>query len=110
MNFYIGDSIELINPKDDNVEICDELLEYIYKISSEISISMGALCELDPYDDAVISEEHIIEIIDICDYLILSGYMNNYNDVDEAIEEIYKLKAMAEQALSMEKCMVSIGD
>ena len=40
MNFYIGNSIDEINEQDVNVEFCDELIDFIYKMSGQVSFDM----------------------------------------------------------------------
>ena len=41
MNFYIGNSIDEINEQDVNVEFCDELIDFIYKMSGQVSFDMS---------------------------------------------------------------------
>ena len=40
MNFYIGNSIDEINEQDVNVEFCDELIDFIYKMSGQVSFDI----------------------------------------------------------------------
>ena len=40
MNFYIGNSIEDIDEQDLNVEFSDELIDFIYKLSKQVSFDM----------------------------------------------------------------------
>lgn len=37
MNFYIGDSIDGIDEEEVNVEFSDELIDFIYKMSGQVS-------------------------------------------------------------------------
>lgn len=56
MNFYIGNSIDEINEQDVNVEFCDELIDFIYKMSGQVSFDMSKLYQIDPYDDVEVSK------------------------------------------------------
>ena len=51
MNVYIGNSIDEINEQDVNVEFCDELIDFIYKMSGKVYFDMSKLYQIDPYDD-----------------------------------------------------------
>ena len=55
MNFYIGNSIDEIDEQDVNVEFCDELIDFIYKMSGQVSFDMSKLYQIDPYDDVTSS-------------------------------------------------------
>ena len=46
MNFYIGNSIDEINEQDVNVEFCDELIDFIYKMSGQVSFDMSKLYQI----------------------------------------------------------------
>ena len=61
MNFYIGNSIDEINEQDVNVEFCDELIDFIYKMSGQVSFDMSKLYQIDPYDDVEVSKNDLFQ-------------------------------------------------
>lgn len=63
MNFYIGNSIDEIDEQDVNVEFSDELIDFIYKMSGQVSFHMSKLYEINPYDDVEISKNDLSQII-----------------------------------------------
>ena len=62
MNFYIGNSIDEINEQDVNVEFCDELIDFIYKMSGQVSFDMSKLYQIDPYDDVEVSKNDLFQV------------------------------------------------
>ena len=83
MNFYIGNSIDEINEQDVNVEFCDELIDFIYKMSGQVSFDMSKLYQIDPYDDVEVSKNDLFQIAEICKYILDTALLQNYEEPDE---------------------------
>ncbi len=114
MNFYIGNSVKIIqqNYNAYNVRFDAELCEHIYQKSKNIPFSMQKLFDIDPYNDVVIPKNDLPEIIDICDYILSSDMIKDYEyeEPEEGMEEVRSLKRIAEEALANDCGLVSIGD
>lgn len=110
MNFYIGNSIHEINVRDENIEFSDELIGFIYKVDKQVLFGMNKLYDIDPYGDVEISKEDLQDIIKICNYLLNSSLIHDYNDETEGIESLKNLIDIAQEALRRNSGLVSIGD
>ena len=110
MNFYIGNFIDEVNIQDSNVEFNDELIDYIYKLNSQVSFDMSKLCEINPYDDIIISVNDLSEIIKICNYILDEFLLQNYKEQDEGNQMLEALIELAKEAISRNMGLVSIGD
>ncbi|WP_252216786.1 MULTISPECIES: hypothetical protein [unclassified Clostridium] len=108
MNFYIAKSIDGVNEGDNNVEIEDELLEYLYSLKKQVPFTM--LYSIDPYNDVVIEEETITDIIKMCKYILEMRLLDKYEDVDDAREALNNLVEIGERAIQEKKKLLSIGD
>ena len=93
MNFYIGNSIDEINEQDVNVEFCDELIDFIYKMSGQVSFDMSKLYQIDPYDDVEVSKNDLFQIAEICKYILDTALLQNYEEPDEEPVEMYDFAA-----------------
>ncbi len=109
MNFYIGDSINAINPNDKNVGISDDLLEFLYDNRHIFSNGYFFLQEIDPFDDVVIGKTQIALLLEMCNTIIRSKLLNDYADEEEA-NSITELKDLVQEAIKQNKSMVSIGE
>lgn len=110
MNFYIGNSINEIDNQDVNVEFSDELIDFIYKLSKQVSFDMSKLYEINPYDDAVVSVNDLSQIIEICNYILDASLLQNYEEPDEGNQMMEDLVKIARKAISKNVGLVSIGD
>lgn len=110
MNFYIGNSIEDIDEQDLNVEFSDELIDFIYKLSKQVSFDMRKLYEIDPYEDVEVSKDDISEIVEICNYILDTLLIQNYKEPDEGKQMLQDLVEIAQKALSNGSGLISIGD
>ena len=110
MNFYIGNSIEEIFVEDDNVEINDELLEFIYKLKDIIPSDLNKFYQIDPYRDAVLNKDEVEGIIELCIFILNKQLLNGYREKEDAINVLDKLIFWGRNAIYHEKGMVSIGD
>ena len=99
MNFYIGNSIEDIDEQDLNVEFSDELIDFIYKLSKQVSFDMRKLYEIDPYEDVEVSKDDISEIVEICNYILDTLLIQNYKEPDEGKQMLQDLVEIAQKAL-----------
>jgi len=110
MNFYIGNSIDEINEQDVNVEFCDELIDFIYKMSRQASFDMSKLYQIDPYDDVEISKNDLSQIAEICKYILDTAWLENYEEPDEGRQMLQDLLEITQTAISRDLGLVSIGD
>ena len=110
MNFYIGNSVKDINLNNKNIEFSDELIEYIYNSRDKVLFDMSKLYDIDPYDDVVILADDIQLIINTCKSILVSTILKDARESEIWNIMLNELINMAQQALSMETGIVSIGD
>nr|WP_296109150.1 hypothetical protein [uncultured Terrisporobacter sp.] len=110
MNFYIGNSVKDINLNNKNIEFSDELIEYIYNSRDKVLFDMSKLYDIDPYDDVVILADDIQLIINTCKSILVSTILKDVRESEIWTIMLNELINMAQQALSMETGIVSIGD
>lgn len=110
MNIYIGNAINEIDEQDENVEFNDELINFIYKLSKQVSLDMSKLYGIDPYDDVEVSKNDLSQIIEICNYLLDASLLENYEDSDEGNQMLQDLVKIAKRAVAKGSGLVSIGD
>lgn len=110
MNFYIGNSIEKIDEQDSNVEISDELINFVYKLDGQGAFDMHQLYEINPYDDVEISINDLPQIIEICKYILNAELLQDYEEPNEGNQMLQDLVEIAEKAMSKNFGLVSIGD
>ena len=110
MNFYIGNSVKDINLNNKNIEFSDELIGYIYSSRDEVLFDMSKLYDIDPYDDVVILADDIQLIINTCKSILVSTILKDARESEIWTIMLNELINMAQQALSMETGIVSIGD
>lgn len=110
MNFYIGNSINEIDEQDVNVEFSDELINFIYKMREQVSFDMSKLYEIDPYDDVEVSKNDLSQIIEICNYILNTSLLQNYEELEEGNQMLQDLVEIAQKAMSRGLGLISIGD
>ena len=110
MNFYIGNFVKDINLNNKNIEFSDELIEYIYNSRDKVLFDMSKLYDIDPYDDVVILADDIQLIINTCKSILVSTILKDARESEIWTIMLNELINMAQQALSMETGIVSIGD
>ena len=110
MNFYIGNSVKDINLNNKTIEFSDELIEYIYNSRDKVLFDMSKLYDIDPYDDVVILADDIQLIINTCKSILVSTILKDARESEIWTIMLNELINMAQQALSMETGIVSIGD
>ena len=106
----IGNSIDEINEQDINVEFCDELIDFIYKISGQVSFDMGKLYQISPYDDVEIPKKDLFQMAEICRYILDTALLQNYEEPDEGRRMLQNLLEIIQKAMSGDLGLVSIGD
>ena len=94
----------------ENIEFSDELIGYIYSSRDEVLFDMSKLYDIDPYDDVVILADDIQLIINTCKSILVSTILKDVRESEIWTIMLNGLINMAQQALSMETGIVSIGD
>ena len=94
----------------ENIEFSDELIGYIYSSRDKVLFDMSKLYDIDPYDDVVILADDIQLIINTCKSILVSTILKDARESEIWTIMLNELINMAQQALSMETGIVSIGD
>ena len=94
----------------ENIKFSDELIGYIYSSRDEVLFDMSKLYDIDPYDDVVILADDIQLIINTCKSILVSTILKDVRESEIWTIMLNELINMAQQALSMETGIVSIGD
>ena len=110
MNFYIGNSIDEIDEQDVSVEFSDELIDFIYKMSGQVSFDMSKLYKIDPYDDVEVSKNDLPQIVEICKSILDSALLQDYEEPDEGRQMLQDLLEIIKKATTRELGLVSIGE
>ena len=110
MNFYIGNSIDEIDEQDVSVEFSDELIDFIYKMSGQVSFDMSKLYKIDPYDDVEVSKNDLPQIVEICKSILDSALLQDYEEPDEGRQMLQDLLEIIQKAMTRDCGLVSIGD
>jgi hypothetical protein len=108
MNFYIGNSIEQINVNDKNVELNDEMVEYLYSLKKMIPYE--SFFALDLYSDTVVKEKELMDIINMCAFLIDEHILNDYYEREDIISAIGDLNDLCCNAIKQREKVIAIGD
>lgn len=108
MNFYVGNSFEQLNVNEINVELDDEMVEYLYSIKEKIPYVM--FFSLDPYSDTVVEKEDISDIILMCEYVLKEQVLNDYSERDHLTFSIKELNDLCCKAIKQCKKILVIGD
>ena len=109
MNFYIGNSFEDLKITDRNIEICDDLLEFLYKNNYIVDSKKFVLNEIHPYDDTVIDNSKLQQWLAMCNSIVSSKILEQYEDLDEA-GNIEELIILIKEALKNDLNLIIIGD
>ena len=110
MNFYIGNSIDEIDEQDVSVEFSDELIDFIYKMSGQVSFDMSKLYKIDPYDDVEVSKNDLPQIVEICKSILDSALLQDYEEPDEGRQMLQDLLEIIKKATTRELGLVLIGE
>lgn len=109
MNFYIGNTIEDLKINDRNVEFSDDLLEYLKKNERIFGLEEFVLQEIDPYDDTVIDNSELQQWLSMCDSIVSSNILEQYEDLDET-KNVEELIVLINEALNNNLNLIVIGD
>lgn len=109
MNFYIGNTIEDLKINDRNVEFSDDLLEYLNKNKRIFGLEEFVLQEIDPYDDTVIENSQLQQWLSMCDSIVSSNILEQYEDLDET-RSVEELIVLINEALNNNLNLIVIGD
>ena len=109
MNYYIGDSINDINPNDKNVGISDDLLVFLHNNRHIFCNESFFFQEIDLYDDSVIGKAQLVSLLEMCNTILQSKVLNDYADEEDA-KSITELKCLVQEAIKQNKSIVSIGE
>lgn len=109
MNFYIGNTIEDLKINDRNVEFSDDLLEYLNKNKRIFGLEEFVLQEIDPYDDTVIDNSELQQWLSMCDSIVSSNILEQYEDLDET-RNVEELIVLINEALNNNLNLIVIGD
>ena len=110
MNFYIGNSIDKISEQNDNVEFSDDLINFIYKLRKKVPCDMSKLYGINPYSDVEIPKSDLFQIIEICEYILNTSLLQDYEDAEEGNQMLRDLVKISEKAISKDLGLISIGD
>lgn len=108
MNFYIGNSMEKLKENDENVELDDEMIEYLYSVRE--TIPFISFFKIDPYSDMVVEKEDIIDIISMCEYVLEEQMLSDYEEYEDIRLAISELNILGRNALKKGEKMIVIGD
>lgn len=108
MNFYIGSSIERLNVSETNIELDDEMMEYLYSIKEKIPFE--TFFTIDLYSDTVLEKEDISDIISMCEYLLKKQVLNDYDESEELTFAISEINDLCCNAIKQGEKIVVIGD
>lgn len=95
---------------DTNVELNDELIDFIYKMRDKASFDMSKLYEIDPYDDIEIPNKDVFEIIKICKYILDFLLLEDYEEYDEGNQMLKELNEIAGSTMKNDTELILIGD
>lgn len=110
MNFYIGNSVNEININDYNVELDDDLMSIINDLTKKINIDFSVLYDIDPYDDVVISNDHLTKLLDVIKNILSSNLLIEYSDYDALKNTLTDLIKLINKAIFLRTNLISIGD
>lgn len=108
MNFYIGSSIKRLNVSERNIELDDEITEYLYSIKEKIPFK--TFFTFDLYSDTVLEKEDISDIISMCEYLLKEQVLNDYDENEKLTLAISEFNDLCSNAIKQCEKIVVIGD
>lgn len=109
MNFYIGTGVNTLDLSAKNVEINDDLLQYIIANGKKAKIDLSLLVEIAPYADEVIHNSKLNDLLALCNAIIESSILDRYEYKDEA-DCVKELCELLSDAIQKGQNVISIGD
>jgi len=110
LDFYMAKSIDSINIDDAVIELCEELQEYLYKKREVIDFDIRCIYELDPYGDTELDSGNMENLIAVCDKIIDSDYLSDYDEEEEERALLINLKSLCKKAIKNDLKVYAIGD
>jgi len=110
MNFYIDNSMKEFDLNDRNVELNDNLYQFIYESRIRLESNVQVLFEIDQFSDVLIPVNKVKELEYACQSILNSNILTNYNNHDEAKVIIEELLNLCKVACKLKKGLISIGD
>ena len=98
MTFYIGNFVNEVDNSKRGVEVSDELYNFIWKV-----------CSLS-HKNVEIPQKHLQQLIEICNCIIDSSLLQDYDEPDDGKQSLRDLVDIAQKAISTNTGLVSIGD
>lgn len=110
MNIYIGDKVENLDLNLENIELSDDVFNYILEIADELPTNIDVLDMINPEIDTVISGEDLYSLINILEYIIDDEMLEDYyDDVEEAEEQLELLLDYCKVAEESEENIIFIS-
>lgn len=110
MNFYLGDSIEELDIEEKNIELDDDLFQFIYNSRNKLENKLQALFEIDQYTDVLIPLSKVEDLKKACTSLLDTNILTDYEDYEEAKVTIMDLIELCNKACTLNIGLISIGD
>ena len=110
MNIYLGRNLENFDSNGKSVYFSDEILAYIYAIRNKIDINIESLEQMEPYDDVVIDNQQIVEIMNICEHILKNNVLYDWELQQEAQECLASFVGICKEAIESNQNLISIGD
>ena len=110
MNFYIGDSMKELDINDRNIELNDDLYQFIYGSRNHLEDKIHVLVEIDQFSDVLIPLNKVKELEGACQSILTSNILVNYEDYAEAEVTIQELSDLCKDACNLNMGLISIGD
>jgi hypothetical protein len=110
MNIYIGDKVENLDLNLENIELSDDVFNYILEIADELPTNIDVLDMINPEIDTVISGEDLYSLINILEYIIDDEMLEDYyDDIEEAEEQLELLLDYCKVAEESEENIIFIS-
>lgn len=110
MNIYIGDKVENLDLNLENIELSDDVFNYILEIADELPTNIDVLDMINPEIDTVISGEDLYSLINILEYIIDDEMLEDYyDDIEEAEEQLELLLDYCKMAEESEENIIFIS-
>ena len=71
---------------------------------------MSKLYGINPYSDVEIPKSDLFQIIEICEYILNTSLLQDYEDAEEGNQMLRDLVKISEKAISKDLGLISIGD
>ena len=116
LDFYIAKSDKistarnLLTSMDDFASLDDELQDYVYDNRGEAKFKLDSLFEIVPYADSMLELDNIIHLLILCEGILSSDFLINYDEINQAIYNFQQLEHICKRAIKENKKIIVIGD